>query len=430
MGETAAQKKKRIRAAHRLSAIKVSKIKSPGLYEDGAGLRLVVTDQGTKRWALRITINGRRVERGLGVYPDVGIDDARRKAADFRRGAVDGRDIRAEQKLKRRSGQPFEQAFEDFFEVRSQQLANGKHVQQWRNTMRDYVFPKIGKRPVADISAAEVIDVLKPIWFKKPETASRVLQRLNAVFDSAILRGVRERANPCIGVSRELGTDHRQVTHHRALPWPEVPAYVQGLGGRKAMTVTKLALEFLILTATRSGDVRGALWQEIDLKHKIWTIPGRDPATDRRTKTGETHVVPLSDRAIAILDEALRLTSAAAHGAQSGDARIFPGSKGQPLSDSTLSKLMRDAEIAGTPHGFRSAFKDWCAEAGVRDEVSEAALAHADPNAVRAAYRRTQFLDERMALMQRWADFVGGRTSSAHAATNPANHDASGQDSK
>ncbi len=406
MEEAPTPKKTRVRAAHRLSAIKVSKIKTPGLYEDGAGLRLVVTDHGTKRWALRLTINGRRVERGLGVYPDVGLDDARRKAIELRGGAVDGRDIRAEQKLRRRAGQTFEQAFENFFEVREQQLSNGKHVKQWRSTMRDYVFPRIGKRPIADISAAEVIDVLKPIWFKKPETASRVLQRIKAVFDGAILRGTRERANPCIGVTRELGTDHRSVTHHAALPWQDVPTFVQSLGGRRALAVTKLALGFLVLTATRSGDVRGALWQEIDLVRKTWTIPGGDPVTGRRTKTGETHVVPLSDRALAILYEALRLTGAAAPGELNGDALIFPGSKGQPLSDSTLSKLMRDANIGGTPHGFRSSFKDWCAESGVRDEVSEAALAHADPNAVRAAYRRTDFLAERTGLMQLWADFV------------------------
>ena len=393
-------RKKRTRAAHRLSAVKVTKLKEPGLYEDGAGLRLVITDTGTKRWALRVTINGRRVERGLGVYPDVGLDDARKKASELRRAAKDGCDAHVEERQKRRSNATFTDAFEAFFDVRRQQLSNGKHVQQWRNTMRDYVLPKIGRRPVADVTAAEVIDILKPIWFTKPETASRVLQRLKAIFDSAILRGMRERANPCIGVSAELGTYHRQVKHHAALPWRSVPAFVRELRQRPSMLATRLALEFLILTAARSGEARGALWEEIDIERKLWTIPGVDPVTGRRMKTRETHVVPLSDRAVAILLEARKLRNGPA---------VFPGTKGQPVSDNTLSKLMRDAEIAGTPHGFRSCFKDWCAETGVRDEVSEAALAHADPNAVRAAYRRTRFLDERVGLMQRWADYVCGR---------------------
>ena len=167
-------KRKRVRAAHRLSAVKVSKVKRPGLYEDGAGLRLVVTDKGTKRWALRLTINGRRVERGLGVYPDVGLDDARGQAAQMRRAATEGRDARAEEKQRRLASATFEEAFETFFAIREQQLSNGKHVQQWRNTMRDYVLPRIGNRPVADVTAAEVLDVLKPIWFSQAgDCASR-----------------------------------------------------------------------------------------------------------------------------------------------------------------------------------------------------------------------------------------------------------------
>lgn len=390
----------RVRAAHRLSAVKVAKLRQPGLYEDGAGLRLVVTEKGTKRWAVRVTINGRRVERGLGSYPIVGLEDAREQAAQIRNAARLGKDARFEAKKQRLANATFAEAFESFFSIRSQQLSNGKHVQQWRSTMRDYVLPKIGQRPVGEVTAAEVIDVLKPIWFAKPETARRVFQRMNSVFDSAILRGSRERANPCVGVASELGTEHRRVTHHAALPWPEVPAFVSALRTRLAMTSTKLLFEFLILTASRSGEVRGAVWDEIDLVSKLWTIPGSDPVSGRRTKSGSEHIVPLSTRALEVLQEARKLHSGTI---------VFPGTKGQPLSDNTLSKLLRDGGIAGTPHGFRSAFKDWCAETGVRDEVSEAALAHADPNSVRAAYRRTRFLDERREVMQRWADFVGGR---------------------
>jgi integrase len=389
-----------------LSAIKVAKLKEPGLYEDGGGLRLIVTGKGTKRWALRVTIAARRVERGLGVWPTVSLEEARRKADRYRRAAKEGRDARLEeQQERRRRAVRFRDAFESFFEIRRQQLTNGKHVQQWLNTMRDYVFPAIGDRPVAAITAGEVIEVLKPIWFTKPETAARVLQRMRATFDSAILRGTREKANPCIGVARELGTDHRKVRHHAALDWREVPAFVRDLCQRPTMPVTRLLFEFLILTAARSGEARGALWREIDCEARTWTIPGADPITGRRMKAGRSHVVPLSGRALQILCEARKLHDGPV---------VFPGKKGQPLSDSTLSKLVRDAGVHGTPHGFRSAFKDWAAENGVRDEVSEAALAHADHDRVRAAYRRTRFLEERKELMERWAEFVTGECDPPH----------------
>ncbi|MFA5955524.1 tyrosine-type recombinase/integrase [Hyphomicrobium sp.] len=388
----------RLRTANRLTALKVAKLKVPGLYEDGAGLRLVVTAIGTKRWVLRLTINGLRVERGLGVWPDVSLDDARRKAVPMRQAAKDGIDIRKEQRrISKAKGVSFTQAFDDFFAIRKQHLSNGKHVQQWQNTMRDYVFPTIGKRPVAEITASEVIDVLKPIWFRKPETAGRVLQRVKATFDSAILRGTREKANPCIGVAQELGSLRRAVHHHPALPWREVPAFVQTLRKSAASEATRLLFEFLILTIVRSGEARGALWQEIDLAQKTWSIPGFSAETGRRMKNRETHIVPLSERAIEILGRSRTLYDG---------PLIFPGTSDRPLSDNTLSKLMRDGKAVGTPHGFRSAFKDWAAERGVRDEVSEAALAHSDRDKVRAAYRRTRFLDERRCVMQDWALFV------------------------
>lgn len=392
--------KSRLRTTSRLNALKVTKLKEPGLYEDGAGLRLVITDRLVKRWALRLTIDGRRVERGLGVWPDVSLERARIKAAELRSAGKDGEDIRAVRKAElSRRRVTFQDAFNAFFTVRRQKLSNGKHVAQWQTTLATHAFPKIGRRPVADITAAEILDVLQPIWFSKPETGARLLQRLKAVFDSAILRGTREKANPCIGVSAELGTGHRKVAHHGALHWKAVPEFVRTLRRRSASRATILSLEFLILTAARSGEVRRALWIEIDLEQKVWTIPGFDPASGRRMKGGETHVVPLSSHAISILRAARSLHA---------DDLIFPGSRGQLLSDNTLSKLMREMNAAGTPHGFRSAFKDWAAESGVRDEVSEAALAHVDANHVRAAYRRTRFLEEREQLMRSWASFVSG----------------------
>lgn len=334
------------------------------------------------------------------MYPDISLDDARQKAGAFRRAAKEGRDARVDiNQRQRASAATFDNAFEAFFAIKEQQLSNGKHRTQWRATMNAYVLPHIGRRSVAEISAAEVLALLQPIWFSKPETASRVLQRIKVVFDSAILRGTRERANPCTGIVRELGTDHRRTKHHAALPWQAVPAFVQNLRHRAVLPATRLLFTFLILTVARSGEARGALWQEFDLERRVWVIPGFDPASGRRMKTGQTHIVPLSDAAVAILKEARSLHAG---------PLVFSGTKAQPLSDGTLSKLMRDAGVEGTSHGFRSSFKDWCAETGVRDEVSEATLAHTDANRVRAAYRRTDYLSERGDLMQRWASFVSG----------------------
>ena len=192
---------------------------------------LAKTDKGVKRWALRVTVNRRRVERGLGVWPGVNLEEARRKASEARAAAKDGRDLRAEARSgMRQRAVTFEAAFDTFFEIRRQKLSNGKHVVQWESTMRTYVFPLIGRRPVADVTSAEVLAVLQPIWFSKPETASRVLQRMRAVFDSAILRETRERAIPCIGVTMELGTGHRRVKHHPAIPWKDVPAFIRKRG--------------------------------------------------------------------------------------------------------------------------------------------------------------------------------------------------------
>ena len=388
----------RVRTLHRLSALRVAKATEPGFHEDGGGLRFIITDKGVKRWSLRLTICGRRVERGLGIWPAVSLEEARDKADLFRRAARQGRDVRLDEKEKlRRRAVRFKDAFEAFFEVRRRHLSNGKHVQQWQNTMRDYVFPVIGDRPVDEITAAEVIEVLKLIWFSKSETATRVLQRMKATFDSAILRGTRERANPCVGVTHELGVTHCRARHHPALAWRDTPGFVRSLWSRPCLPVTRLLLEFLIVSAARSGEARGALWTEIDMDRRLWTIPGLDLLTGRRTKTRLPHVVPLSRRAVQILLEARRLPDS---------PLVFAGARGQPLSDSTLSKLMRDMQAGGTPHGFRSAFKDWAAEHGIRDEVSEAALGHADRNSVRAAYLRTRFIDERRALMEQWAEVV------------------------
>jgi integrase len=260
--------------------------------------------------------------------------------------------------------------------------------------METYVFPKIGSIPVADVTTAQVIDVLTPIWFEKPETAKRVLQRLETVFKSATVRGIRERASPCVGVAQELGTKHREVKHHAAMPWQNIPAFLANLRSKntRCQPITLLALEFLILTATRSGETRGARWSEFDITEATWTLP------KERMKTKKPHRVPLSPRCLLILEEARRLNPES--------DLAFDARPCRPLSDMTLNKLLRDRGLNATPHGFRSSFKVWCAEAAkVAHEISEAALAHRLPSKVVEAYLRTDFFEERKALMRQWSTY-------------------------
>ena len=395
------QGKHRVRGANRLKALKVQKAKGPAILEDGNGLRLIV-EKGNKRWACRVTIAGKRVNRGLGTFPDVSLDEARRKAQDLRRAAREGRDAMAEE--KQAQGRPkitFRAAFTRYFEeVKRPTLKPGRFAERWPETMEQYVHPSIGNRPVAEITPREIIDLLQPIWHTKRETANRILQRMSAAFKSAIVRGDRERGNPCEGVREELGKERPSVQHRRALPWQVVPEFVRNLEARPRVTLaSKLALQFVVYTACRSEEVRGARWPEINLNAREWTVPAT------RMKMKREHVVPLSDGALAVLERAKALRH---------DATDFllPSAVGAMLSDNTLSKLMRDMEVDGTPHGFRTSFKVWASENGVRDEVSEAVLAHGDPDKVRAAYRRTTFLEDRRGAMQAWSDFVLGKASS------------------
>ena len=386
---------RRARGLHRLSHQRVLKLKAPGKYEDGGGLRLVVDQQLNKRWVLRLTIKGKRRELGLGSFPKVSLEVARNKAAELRSQAADGTDQRAaETKQKRARGVTFEEAFRTYFEVKQHTLSNAKHLKQWPSTMEAYVFPMIGKMPVNEVAAADIIRLLQPIWYEKAETARRVLQRLEAVFKSTIVRGFREKASPCIGIAGELGTAHRKVAHFRALPYNDLPVLLQNVRDSKAQPVTKLCFAYLVLTAARSSEARLAAWSEVNHETDLWMIPAE------RMKARRQHVVPLSLKAIAILDQARRIGN--------GDL-IFPTVRGRVLSDMTLTKLIRDLGWADrcTVHGIRSSFREWCAlEAKVPDRIAEAALAHVDKDRVQAAYLRSNFVEERRKLMQSWADFV------------------------
>ena len=399
----------RIRNANRLTALEVKKAAGPGILEDGAGLRLLVGEGGQKHWVVRVTIFGKRISRGLGSFPEVSLVDARDKAEEARRGARRGLDSTTEAKREKHSYTlTFRAAFNRYFEeVKRPTLKPGRFAERWPESMEVYAYPKIGDRPVAEVTPVEIIDLLQPIWHPKRETATRVLQRMTVAFQSAIVRGDRKHANPCHGVRDELGRARPKVQHRRAVAWEQVPAFVRELEQRMRVTLSsKLALLFIVFTACRSEEVRGARWTEINLASREWTVPAV------RMKMKRAHVVPLSNAALAVLRRAEALC-------REDTDLVFPSKRSTMLSDATLSKLMRDADVDGTPHGFRTSFKVWASENGIQDEVSEAVLAHGDPDKVRAAYRRTTFLEDRKAAMQAWGRFVlntcNPAPSSSHA---------------
>jgi integrase len=269
---------------------------------------------------------------------------------------------------------------------------NGKHQAQWINTLELYAFPKLGDRLVSEIEGRDIRDVLAAIWLTKPETARRVRQRIAAILDWSCAKGFRETEAPMRSVMRGLPRQPKSKGHFEAMPYVDLPAFMGSL--RDRFSVGRTALEFLILTAARSGEVRGCRWSEIDLNARTWTIPAE------RMKAGKVHVVPLSDAAMGLLERAALFRMPVTD-------LVFPGqSPKKPLSDMTLLKILRDQDLPYTVHGFRSSFRDWVAEAtNTPGEVAEAALAHTVANKVEAAYRRTDYLEKRKGLRQDWGRF-------------------------
>ncbi|HRK17351.1 MAG TPA: tyrosine-type recombinase/integrase [Hyphomicrobiaceae bacterium] len=401
---------KRVVGLNRLSATFLRQTKKPGVYLDGGGLYLKIAANGTRRWFVRIVWGGKRIDVALGTVNVTSLAEARVHAATIRKAVVEGRNPRTAvtdmRTRKRRSGlagsMTFEAVWNLHWELKKVTLATEKDRKAYANMMQRNVIAVFGARPVADIQTGEVVEMLRPIWTTKEETARKVFERARAVFTYALTTGHRTAANPCEGVAELLGKRIKPVEHRRALLWQDVPAFIVSLRKRGGLVSSRLAFEFLILTATRSNETRGALWNEISFAECLWTIPGYDEVTGRRMKTSNDHVVPLSARAIEILREAKK--------ANPKGELVFPGLKGQPLSDATLTKRLKDMGLRGeaTAHGFRSSFKDWCADNGVDDHLSELALSHADPDQARAAYRRTALLASRRKLMEDWAAFCCG----------------------
>jgi integrase len=348
---------------------------------------------------------------GLGAYPDTSLAAARAKATEHRKQRQEGIDplvaktaqLQA-QRLSSAKSRTFREVAEEFIARHEAGWRNAKHRQQWRNTLATYVYSKVGELPVAAIDVGLVVQVLDPIWTAKPETASRVRGRIEAVLDAATVRGFRQGPNPAqwkgnLAHILPARTKVRKVTHHAALPFDDMPGFLTALRARQGMAAR--ALEFAILTATRTGEVLGARWGEIDWIAKIWTVPAD------RMKAGREHHVPLSDAVLAVL-EMVQPLALACDGKPDPGAPIFPGPRrALPMSNMTMLMLLRRMKRDDlTAHGFRSTFSDWAAErTAYPREVVEMALAHAIENRVEAAYRRGDLFEKRRRLMTDWASY-------------------------
>ena len=367
----------------------------PDKYGDQHGLMLRVMPTGGRQWIWRGTVRGKRVDLGLGGWPYVSLSVARQTAFEYRKLARDGGDPRS-----LRSGQrapTFAEAADTVIGIHEAGWKyGGKTANQWRASLRDYAIPKLGKLSVSDISTADVMAALLPVWNEKPETARRVRQRIGAIMKWAVAQGHRQDNPAGDALGAALPKNSVAKKHHPALPHTEVSDAIATVRASRANWATVAALEYLILTASRSGEVRRARWDEVDLETATWTVPAD------RMKTQREHRVPLSKRALQILAEAREWAD--------GSGLIFPSVTGRPLSDNTLSKLLREQGIPAVVHGFRSSFRDWCAEcSNAPREVSELALAHVNSDRVEAAYMRTDLFERRRALMQSWADYISER---------------------
>lgn len=369
----------------KLTAQRVKSINTPGKYHDEHGLYLRVAPGGSKQWVWRGTVRGRRVERGLGAVAFTSLAEARDIAFDYKRIARRGGDPTA----SRASEAPtFAEATEAVIEAhRPGWKDGGRSEGNWRSSLERYAFPAIGQTPVDEITTADLLRVLRPIWHDKHETARKVRTRLGVVIRWAIAEGHRtdDPAGPALAAALPKSNGHAE--HHASLPADKLGPALERLGGsERAWPLTLACLRFIAATACRSGEARLATWAEIDRTAETWTIPAD------RTKTGKAHIVPLSKMARSALDEAEMYAD--------GSGWLFPSPTGKALSNGTLSKFTRSEGF--TPHGCRASFRSWAAEQGVNRELAEAALAHT-AGAVERAYQRSDLLEQRREVMEAWA---------------------------
>lgn len=381
----------------------------PGRHADGGGLHLLVKESGARSWVYRFMLNGKSRDIGLGAAgPDgISLADARDARDALRLKVKAGIDPLEERQREAAealaaaqaaqvAGMTFKAVAETYIGANEGSWRNGKHRQQWKNTLATYAYPVIGDLPVAEVATSHVLQILEPIWKTKAETASRVRGRVETILDAAKARGYREGENPARwrGHIEQILPPRSRLTrgHHKAMPYEAIPAFVGALHNREA--VAALALEFTILTAARTGEVIGAKWDEVDVDKAMWTIPAN------RMKAGKEHRVPLSPRAVEILKATEGLSK----------DWLFPAIKGGAMSGMAMTMLLRRMKVNVTVHGFRSGFRDWAAECtGYAHEVAEMALAHTIENKVERAYRRGDLFEKRRRLMEDWAGYCETR---------------------
>ena len=376
-----------------LSATAVRNLKEPGKYYDLHGLFLRIEPTGSRRWVQRVSISGRQREIGLGSADLVTLAEARELAMSNKKLARAGGDPLAA-KQERIAIPSLNEAIDKVIELNAPTWTNAKHAAQFKSTLTNYVTPKLGRRPVNNIQAADILSVLQPIWTVKSETARRIKQRIGTVMKWAIAQGYRA-DDPTIALNQVLPKQNRKPKHRASLPYTDVSACLNVIKQSDAMLSTKLAIELLVLTATRSGEVRLANWSEVDFEARSWTIPAE------RMKMKEEHIIPLSDRALAVLQEAKAL---------SDGGLIFPGMRSRrPMSDATMSKLVKELGYPVDIHGFRTSFRTWVQEqTNAAHEVAERALAHKITDRSEAAYARSDLFEKRRKLMDAWASYLSG----------------------
>ena len=378
-----------------LSAAFVKTVTQPGRYGDGRGghglsllVRSMLNGRLSKSWSQRVRIGGKPANIGLGSFPVVTLAAARAKALVNARAIAEGRDPRG-------GGVPtFETAAEIVIELHEPSWrVGGRTAEIWRSSLRDHVMPKLGRRRIHEITVGEVLATLLPVYQEKPELGRKLKRRISAIMRWAVAEGHREDDPAGPAINAALPKRGSTVRHLAALPYEDVAGALEKIEASRAWPGTKLCLRFIALTATRSGEARGATWGEINIDAATWTIPGE------RMKTGREFRVPLSPAALDVLRSAEEY--------RDGSGLVFPSATGRVLSDSTISKLVRENGIEGTVHGLRSSFRNWCAETAKPREIAEAALAHVVAG-VEAAYFRSDLFQRRRRLMANWAAYLAG----------------------
>ena len=384
-----------------LTATRIATLTRAGRYADGNGLAIQVDPQGNKSWVVRLRMNGRETMRGLGSYPAVSLKEARKLAFVWKETAEKTRVVertqaaaeRATERMPSLGAPTFRAAAIRTIEARKGSWENEKVAVSWNTCLRNYAYPVIGEKPVDEVKTADVMAILEPIWLSKGETASRVKSYIEAVLDWATAHEYRAGDNPAGKHILRALPKRPKAQHMAALRFTEVPAALELVQGSTSQRLTQLAICLVVLTASRSGEVRNAKWEEIDWENNTWTVPAE------RMKMRREHRVPLSRQAMAVLREAWTLSG------PSGLMFVGPRS-GKALSDMTFTQLLRRLKIPAVMHGFRSSFRDWAQElSGASWAACESALAHQVGNGVEQAYMRSDLFDQRVTLMQAWADY-------------------------